>query len=94
MEYNDDAPLKALKKEVHKAAMFNVYSMVHTGFVVEHTNTQSWHYDLCRGTVTDTLSVCLVLHLVKDADVHVYSSLELGIKKLWLVSLTVSFAVL
>lgn len=37
MEYNDDAPLKALKKEVHKAAMFNVYSMVHTGFVVEHT---------------------------------------------------------
>lgn len=25
MEYNDDAPLKALKKEVHKAAMFNVY---------------------------------------------------------------------
>lgn len=40
------------------------------------------------------LSVCLVLHLVKDAHVHVYSSLKLGIKKLWLVSLIVSFAVL
>lgn len=39
------------------------------------------------------LSVCLVLHLVKDAHVHVYSSLKLGIKKLWLVSLIVSFAV-
>lgn len=45
MEYNDDAPLKALKKEVHKAAMFNVYSMVHTGFVVEHTNTPTHSHD-------------------------------------------------
>lgn len=74
--------------------MFNVYCMVRTGFVVEHNNTQSWHYNLCRGTVTDALSVCRVLYLVKDAHLHVYSSLELGIKKLWLVSPFVSFAVL